>query len=132
MVDGGAGNDTYRFFAGDGRDTITDASGDDLLAFAGMDPTSLWFAQAGDNLVISHLGATDSVTVSDWFASVDAQIETITASDGAAVLHAGDVNSLISQMAAFSAQVGSDPSAVQPTDLPPEYQVAVNSVWQAT
>jgi hypothetical protein len=44
-------------------------------------------------------------------------------------LHAGDVNSLISQIAAF-AQVGSDPSAVQPSDLPPEYQVAINSVWQ--
>ena len=43
-----------------------------------------------------------------------------------------EVNTLISQMAAFAAQIGADPSTVQPSSLPPEYQVAVNAVWHLT
>jgi Ca2+-binding RTX toxin-like protein len=128
---GGGGNDTYRFAAGSGSDIVTDTGGNDMIAFADLDPTSLWFSQSGNNLVISRLGSTDSVTISNWFGSTDAQIETITASNGSELLHAGEVNSLISQMAAFAAQVGSNPAAVQPGDLPPEYQVAVSAVWHS-
>jgi hypothetical protein len=45
---------------------------------------------------------------------------------------ASEVNTLISQMAAFAAQVGADPATVQPSSLPPEYQVAANAVWHLT
>lgn len=134
---GGGGDDRYIFEAGGGADIIQDVAGDDRLTFEGaINPTDLWFAQEGQNLVISRLGTTDSVTIGDWFTSSNGQlpfqVEEIEAADGTATLHAGDVNSLISQIAAFSAQVGSDPSAVQPTDLPEDYQVAVNAVWQTS
>jgi hypothetical protein len=131
------GNDQYLFAPGDGSDLIEEFTGTDRLTFeGGIDPAELWFSQEETNLVISRLGTTDSVTIAGWFTptygEVLFQVEDIEAADGTSVLRAGDVNSLISQIAAFSAQVGSDPSAVQPSDLPPEYQVAVNSIWQAS
>jgi Ca2+-binding RTX toxin-like protein len=132
LLDGGAGNDTYFVETGSGNDTITDAGGSDRLNFAdAIAPDELWFSQNGNDLVISRLGTVDGIIITDWFASTNWQIEEITAGDGAVILYASEVNSLISQIAAFSAQIGSDPSAVQPSNLPPEYQLAVNSVWQA-
>jgi Ca2+-binding RTX toxin-like protein len=131
---GGQGDDLYLVAPGQGQDRILDEGGgsDQLLFQGGVDPTDLWFSQNNSDLVISRLGSTDSVTVSGWFTPIGpaVHIEEIQAGDGVQVLHASDVNSLISQIAAFSAQVGSDPSAIQPSDLPPEYHMAVNSVWQ--
>jgi hypothetical protein len=75
--------------------------------------------------VISHLGTADSVFATGWhtsFGGTAAQSETV---------QAADVNSLISQMAAFSAQVGCDASALEPSALPPEYALAVSLPWQA-
>jgi Ca2+-binding RTX toxin-like protein len=132
------GNDQYKFAAGDGFDVIFESDEDgpstsDQLNFeGGIDPTDLWFARYDNDLVIARLGSYDGVVMLEWFSSPSQQIEAITADNGAKVLHAGDVNSLISQMAAFAAQVGEDPSAVQPSNLPPEYQVAVNAVWQSS
>jgi hypothetical protein len=72
------------------------------------------------------------VIIGGWFETGGGnyQIETITATNGAKVLNAGEVNSLISQMAAFAAQVR-HPSAVRPFELPPEFQLAVNSIWHS-
>ncbi len=130
LLSGGTGNDTYNVYAEDGDDMIYDEGGTDTLTFAdATDATDLWFAQEANNLVIYRLGTTDRVSVEDWFADPANQVETIEAAAFGKVLYAGDVNSLISQMASFAAQVGTDPSAVQPTELPDEYAVAVSSVW---
>jgi Ca2+-binding RTX toxin-like protein len=132
------GDDRYHFAAGDGADAIFDiglfvpSTADQLIFEGGIDPTELWLSRQGDDLLISRLGSTDSVLVGSWFANSIYQIETIAADDGTKALNAADVNSLISQMAAFSAQVGTDPSAIQASDLPPEYHLAVNSTWQST
>jgi Ca2+-binding RTX toxin-like protein len=130
ILAGLAGDDTYLVAAGGGDDIITEDGGNDMLVFTGsINATELWFAQEGDNLVISHLGTTDTVSVTNWFADPDSQVETIQTEGSGQELYASDVNSLISQMASFAAQVGTDPSAVQPSELPNEYNVAVNTAW---
>ena len=132
-LSGGFGDDQYVVFPGDGQDIIFERGGTDELVFDGStDPGDLWFEQRYNDLVIYRLGSRDSVTFAGWFdpfSGSSARVEDILAGNGSMALHAADVNNLISQMAAFSAQVGSDPSATRPSDLPPEYQVAVNSVW---
>jgi hypothetical protein len=69
------------------------------------------------------------VSITDWFADPDSHVETIQTEGSGQELYASDVNSLISQMASFAAQVGTDPSVVQPSELPDEYNVAVNTAW---
>jgi hypothetical protein len=134
-LSGDLGDDRYTVSPGDGQDIIFEQGGTDKLVFDGStDPSELWFDQRNSDLVISRLGTRDSVIIAGWFdpfSGPSAQVEDILAMNGSMALHAADVNSLISQMAAFSAQVGSDPSAIRPSDLAPEYQVAVNSVWHA-
>ena len=80
--------------------------GSDRLSFANaIVPDEFWFSQNGNDLVISRLGTVDGVTITDGFTSTDRQIKDIAAGDGAVVLYVSEVNSLISQIAAFSAQI---------------------------
>jgi subtilisin-like proprotein convertase family protein len=87
---GNGGNDVYRFGAGDGQDTITNGvstnsgpSGD--LALLGLSWNQVWFAQVGNNLVISRLGSTDTVTIQNWFANSYADLSEIAFGDGSHV-----------------------------------------------
>ena len=92
---------------------------------SGDGQSNLWSSAGGKDLVFSHLGTVDSVLATGWhrsFGGTAAQSESV---------HAADVNSLISQMAAFSAQVGCDASAVEPSTLLPEYTLAASLPWQA-
>ncbi|TIT85192.1 MAG: hypothetical protein E5W55_32955, partial [Mesorhizobium sp.] len=88
---GGAGNDQYRFRAGDGADTIIESGSftdnDELDFGTGIDTNELWFAQQGNNLVISVLGTTDKVTISNWFAGPGNVVETIKSGDGKVLNH---------------------------------------------
>ncbi len=135
ILDGGAGSDTYQFSLGDGTDTInnvdTDAGSIDLLAFGGsIDSNDLWFAQADNDLVVSVLGTLDKVTVDDWFDSADNQLDQFQSGDGK-ILNAADVQQLVSAMAAFQPNDGTDASGVLPDQLPTDVQVAVDANWQS-
>lgn len=116
---GGAGNDTYRFRAGDGADTIVESGAyndnDELDFGAGIDWNELWFAQQGNNLVVSVLGTTDKVTVKDWFAGPGNVVETIKSGDGK-VLHSSDVATLVAAMAGFDPATSPTGSGIQPND----------------
>jgi Ca2+-binding RTX toxin-like protein len=129
-LDGGAGDDAYVFAAGDGADTVADSGGADVIRFSQTSASDLWFAQEGANLVISTLGTNDKVSIANWFSDPANQTETIYDANGDA-LYAGDVNTLINQMAQFSAQVGANPSTAQPSQMPAEYNVAVNATWHS-
>ncbi|WP_171026469.1 calcium-binding protein [Mesorhizobium comanense] len=116
---GGAGNDQYRFRAGDGADTIIESGAyndnDELDFGTGVDWNELWFAQQGNNLVVSVLGTTDKVTIKDWFAGPGNVVETIKSGDGK-VLHSFDVAALVAAMAGFTPATSPMGTDIQPND----------------
>ncbi|MER9494157.1 hypothetical protein NKI86_20270 [Mesorhizobium sp. M0320] len=116
---GGTGNDQYRFRAGDGADTITESGAyndnDELDFGTGIDWNELWFSQQGNNLVVSVLGTTDKVTVTDWFAGPGNVVETIKSGDGK-VLNHSDVATLVAAMAGFDPATSPTGSGIQPND----------------
>ena len=94
---GGDGNDTYVFNAGDGADTIVEAHGDtgtDTLQFGpGILAGDLDIYAEGDKLVFKHTNGRDSVSIANWFGSLndDAhRLDTLNFSDGKSL----DLNTL--------------------------------------
>lgn len=67
---GGAGNDTYTVTAGWGRDHIYDASGVDVLAFLGIQPSDLLLRRDGSDLLIKHRVTGDELTISGQYQDV--------------------------------------------------------------
>ncbi|MBW8077854.1 MAG: hypothetical protein GJU76_07230, partial [Gallionella sp.] len=69
---GGAGNDRYVFRLNDGADVINDIQGNNTL-FVGSDLTAsiLDAKRMGNDVLISIIGTTDSVRLSDWFAQAE-------------------------------------------------------------
>lgn len=116
---GGAGNDQYHFRAGDGSDIIVESGSftdnDELDFGTGIDSNELWFAQQGNNLVISVLGTTDKVTVGNWFAGPGNVVETIKSGDGK-ILNQSDVATLVAAMAGFDPATSPTGSGIQPND----------------
>ncbi|RWQ32767.1 MAG: hypothetical protein EOS21_30800, partial [Mesorhizobium sp.] len=118
-LSGGTGNDSYHFSAGGGADTIVESgsySDDDELNFGtGIDANELWFSQQGNNLVVSVLGTTDKVTISNWFAGPGNVVETIKSGDGK-VLNHSDVATLVAAMAGFNPATSPSGTGIQPGD----------------
>ncbi|MER8577678.1 hypothetical protein NKG95_02885 [Mesorhizobium sp. M1423] len=140
-LSGGTGNDSYHFSAGGGADTIVESgtySDNDELDFGtGLDANELWFSQQGNDLVISVLGTTDKVTVSNWFAGPGNVVETIKSGDGK-VLNHSDVATLVAAMAGFDPATSPGGTGIQPGDprLGDPAQIgtiaaAVQSSWAA-
>ena len=116
---GGAGNDTYLIARGDGMDQITDndstSGNSDLLWFTqGVSYDQLWFKKVNNNLEISIIGATDKVTISNWYTSSANHIETIKTFDNK-TLSDSKIDGLVSAMAAFTMP------AMGQTSLPSTY-----------
>jgi Ca2+-binding RTX toxin-like protein len=143
---GGAGNDTLEGDAGNdrlidasltsndiyvwgrdmGMDTVSDAGGTDRLDIqAGVTADQLWLSRDGDDLTVSLIGTSDSLTVSDWFTGAGHQLESLRLSDGKA-LAADRVQALIDAMATMS------PPVAGQTAIPPgqtALQQLVSSSW---
>ena len=129
-LNGGRGNDRYFFMTGDGVDTIDDldttAGNSDKLVFEGSVASSqLWLTQSGTNLVVSLIGTTDKVTISNWYVSDAYKVETLQAMGDGKTLTSTKVDALVSAMAAFT------PPAAGQTTLPANYQSALNGVIAA-
>ena len=112
---GGAGSDTYRFQAGSGTDTIIDTGGgqDTMIFDASSD--QLWFMHVGDDLLISVIGTGDQVTVKNWYADAQNQVEVVRAGNGQQLLST-QVDSLVEAMASLA------PPSMGQTTLSPTYQ----------
>ena len=128
-LQGGVGNDTYLFQRGAGADTLTEADAtagnSDLLWFdTNVTSNQLWFQHTGNNLVVSVIGTSDKVTLSNWYTGSVNQVETIKASDGK-TLSSTKVDALVSAMSAFAIP------AVGTTTLPTSYQTSLNPVLAA-
>jgi len=79
-MEGGAGNDLYIIRRGEGQDTINNiGGGNDTLRFVDLDPIDLWWQASGNHLIIGQAGASDKVTVNNWFANGDYKIDRIEA-----------------------------------------------------
>ena len=103
---GGAGNDTYVFGRGAGADVVSEndaaAGNSDVASFgAGLAYDQLWFAKSGNNLEVSIVGASDKLTVSNWYAGSQYRVEQFKTADGKLLLES-QVQNLVDAMAAFA------------------------------
>jgi len=142
VLTGGAGNDTYSGGLGSdtlsdtsttsndiyvwgrahGADIVTDAGGTDRLdILTGVTEDQVWLRQIGNNLELSVIGTTDSLTINGWYTSPSNQIESFRLADGQALL-ASQVQQLVNAMATFA------PPAAGQTTLPANYAAALTPV----
>jgi Ca2+-binding RTX toxin-like protein len=94
---GGAGNDVlndtstssnevYRWGIGQGNDTITDAGGTDRIEIgAGVTASQLTLTRSTNDLRITISGASDVLTIKNWYSSVANRIEEIRLADGSTI-----------------------------------------------
>ena len=137
ILSGGAGSDQYLFGRGDGSDTINDYNAndaqpgvygvtDDSIQFgADIAADQLWFSHVGNDLEISVIGTTDSLTVSGWYTSTDNQVDHVDLADGMYLLNT-QVEQLVSAMAAFN------PPALGETTLSPELETQLQPIIAAS
>lgn len=103
---GGAGNDTYLFGRGGAADAVVDSdttagNADRLLFDAGIAYDQLWFKHVGSSLEVSVIGASDKVTISNWYGGVSNHVERLQVADGH-YLTDGNVEALVQAMAGMS------------------------------
>ncbi len=136
ILNGSQGADTYYFNIGDGIDTIDETGGisgdgyaDTIKLGAGIAELDLVFAQNGNSLNISNAATGDRVSVRDWYANVDNQVETVMLNDGDRLLNT-QVDQLIQAMATFSVENGgiSWEQAIQ--NRPDDVQAVIAAYWQ--
>lgn len=147
LLDGGVGADTYIWGRGQGQDTVWDGdaiSGFDLNYDGVIDANDiprdvvqldgsvnsdqLWFTRSGDDLKVSVIGTTDTLTVKQWYKGQNSDayhIEQFQAADGK-VLASADVDKLVNAMASFA------PVAAGQTTLPQPYHDALAGVLAAS
>lgn len=115
ILNGGAGNDylyggnferdMYIFNAGHGQDVVSDMAANsqqgDILAFKDYKSNELWFSHNGNDLIISHLGTTDQVTVKNWYLTDYCRQYSITTADGKEIF-ASQIQQLVNVMSSFS------------------------------
>ena len=82
---GGTGEDTFIFSTGDGIDTVTDASSDDLLKFTDRSYTELVFTKSELDLLIT--AGNDAVIVKNYFGNSNHLKTIMTLDDGVETEH---------------------------------------------
>ena len=132
LLVGGAGDDTYGFSRGGGTDivdNIGESASDDVVLFGStIDYDQLWFRQVGNDLEVSVIGTTDSVTIDEWYSGTSNRLDF---DDGNGyTLDAANVDALRSVMASF------DPPAIGETELSSsatDYSAVISAIptsWQ--
>jgi Ca2+-binding RTX toxin-like protein len=125
-------SDTYVFNSGDGQDTITDFNGgwtatDVLQLGPDIAADQIWFQKVGNNLQISIIGTTDSITVANWYSDARYHIEVIQLANGQKLLDS-HVQNLVQVMGSLTL-----PSLGQ-TTLSADYQTQLEPTiaanWQ--
>jgi Ca2+-binding RTX toxin-like protein len=151
---GGAGNDWLRggsgtdtLFGNDGSDTFAFSRGDGVDAISNLDAsalttdrvlfdnvggaiakTDLWFGRATNDLVISILGTTQTINLTNWYTDATAQLDQVVAGTGS-VLNRSSVDQLVNAMAGFTTAAGIANATVTPAAIPTTVQTAINSAW---
>ena len=79
-------NDVYRWGRGFGLDTVTDAGGTDRIEIGtGISAAQLTQARNGNNLVLGISGASDKLTITNYYVGTANKIESIKLADGSSV-----------------------------------------------
>ncbi len=77
IIDNYISDDTYIFDLGDGKDTITDKGGNDIIKFGdGISQDDIILTKDNNDLLINIKDAEDQIRIKDWALSYDNQIET--------------------------------------------------------
>ena len=133
LLDGRAGNDTYLFGRGSGRDTLQDADATlgnvDILAFdADLDPLDLIISRQSTALRIAVHGTAARVDIAGWGNGSAYRVEVLRAGDGQQLLST-QVDQLIQAMAGYSARTGLswDQAVAQ---RPQEVEAILAAHWQ--
>lgn len=129
VLKGGKGNDIYVFGRGYGSDAVeendTGLGNADVASFMdGIGTEQLWFRHVGNNLEVSIVGASDKLTIQNWYGGSAYRVEQFRTADGHVLLDS-QVENLVQAMAAFA------PPAAGQTTLPPTYQAALAPVLAA-
>ncbi len=95
-LEGGVGNDVYKFGRDYGYDAIFEnditAGNRDTIEFAaGVSPADVSVRRSGDNLNLRIIGTYDQLTISNFFAGEQYQVEQITFTDSTEVWTAADL-----------------------------------------
>ena len=81
-----ASNDVYRWGTGQGNDSITDAGGTDRIEIgAGVIASQIKLTRATNDLQVSITGATDVLTIKNWYINTANRIEEIRLADGSVI-----------------------------------------------
>jgi trimeric autotransporter adhesin len=80
-------NDIYRWGTGQGNDTISDAGGtaDRIEMATGIVSSQVKLTRSANNLVVGITGSTDTLTVTNWYASAANKVEQIVLADGSVI-----------------------------------------------
>jgi hypothetical protein len=121
----GVTNLTAADFTANSLASITPNEGTTVLGFdSTISHDQLWFAQSGNDLVVSAIGQNQSETLSDWFSTANDPGNQLATGDGYAIADAG-VQQLVQAMAAFS------PPGAGQTTLPQNVADSVTPVLAA-
>ncbi len=130
-MNGGAGNDTYLFNSGDGIDTINnnDSTGFDIVSFSdGIDQNIGLFKN--DNILDIGYSSSDRVSVSNFFASADYQVDQVQLSDSSYIT-AADINQIIQDMAAYAVSEGITLTSVNDVRNNEHLMTVIANSWHA-
>ncbi len=116
-LNGGTGYTSYKFGSTFAQDVVNNTYGGGTYANgeidfgSGVSLKNLWFAQSGNDLLITLLGTTDTIRVSGWFGSnYGAQVLAFNSADGSQLSNSA-VSALVTAMATYqSANSGFNPS----------------------
>jgi Ca2+-binding RTX toxin-like protein len=143
VLDGGAGNDTltggtgydtYVFARGGGQDSVVNGAAGNPGASGELDfaqdiaKNQLWLTHVGNDLVVSVMGSTDQVTISNWYSSSTAPLQEIKAASGWEI--DSGVAQLVQAMATYSANnPGFNPASVTQAPSDTTLQNAIAAAW---
>ena len=128
-LQGGLGDDTYVFDAAAGTDSLVDQSGVNRIVFSGVSADRIWMVRAGNDLKISVIGGTSSLTVTGFFAATTPTlIREIATADGSLFLkYAGGATYAGSLIEAMTAASALTPTSV--SSIPEPVAAARNALW---
>ncbi|WGW91209.1 calcium-binding protein [Pseudomonas aeruginosa] len=129
---GDAGNDIYQLGNGWGQDTInnyhTESNALDRLEFTdNITADKLWFSKNGNNLEINLIGASDKVSISNWYSGKNYQISQFTAADGKTLLES-QVQNLVNAMSSFGVPAGGESEMT--VEQRQQLEVIIAANWQ--
>ncbi len=134
---GDHGGDVYLFGRGGGQDIVYDYDDNDVLSNgaikdrlqfdAGIAADQLWFSRSANSLKVAVIGASDSVTIDNWFAGSNYQLEEFHLAGGSTLLQ-NQVQQLVDAMAAFAPPASGQ--LTLPSDLQDALAPVIASSWQ--